>query len=49
MSDAGRNLGEASLGSRSWGEGLRGRRPENGFAGAGMPISDFGIAIEQFT
>lgn len=47
MIDAGRNLGDALSGIPVVGEGLR-DVAQNGFAGAGMPISDFGTAIEQF-
>ena len=47
MIDAGRNLGDALSGIPVVGEGLR-DVARNGFAGAGMPLSDFGTAIEQF-
>jgi len=47
MIDAGRNLGEALSGIPVVGQGL-GDVARYAFASAGMPISDFGIAIEQF-
>jgi hypothetical protein len=47
MIDAGRNLGAALAGIPVVGQGLQ-DVAENAFAGAGSPISDFGIAIEQF-
>jgi hypothetical protein len=47
MIDAGRNLGDALSGIPVVGERLR-DVAQNGFAGAGLPISDFGTAIEQF-
>lgn len=47
MIDAGANLGEALAGVPLIGEGLR-DVTRNAFAGAGMPIADFGTAIEQF-
>jgi hypothetical protein len=47
MIDAGRNLGEAMAGIPLVGPGLH-DVAQNAFAGAGMPIADFGTAIEQF-
>src|SRR4051794_11667516 len=47
MIDAGRSLGDAFSGIPVVGEGLR-NVAQNAFAGAGMPIADFGTAIEQF-
>lgn len=47
MIDAGRSLGDALSGIPVVGQGLH-DVAQNAFAGAGMPISDFGIAIEQF-
>jgi hypothetical protein len=47
MIDAGRNLGDAMSGIPVVGQGLH-DIAQNAFAGAGMPISDFGTAIEQF-
>jgi len=47
MIDAGQNLGAALAGIPVVGQGLQ-DVAENAFAGAGSPISDFGIAIEQF-
>lgn len=47
MIDAGRNLGDALAGIPVVGQGLH-DIAQNAFAGAGMPISDFGTAIEQF-
>ena len=47
MIDAGQNLGAALAGIPVVGQGLQ-DVARNAFAGAGSPISDFGIAIEQF-
>jgi hypothetical protein len=47
MIDAGRNLGDALAGIPVVGQGLH-DVAQNAFAGAGMPISDFGTSIEQF-
>src|SRR5438093_3434695 len=47
MIEAGRNLGDALSGIPIVGPGLH-DVAQNAFAGAGMPISDFGTAIEQF-
>jgi hypothetical protein len=47
MIDAGRNLGDALAGIPVVGQGLH-DVAQRAFAGAGMPISDFGTAIEQF-
>jgi hypothetical protein len=45
--DAGANLGGALAGIPVVGQGLH-DVAQNAFAGAGEPISDFGVAIEQF-
>lgn len=47
MIDAGRTLGDALAGIPVVGQGLH-DVAQNAFAGAGMPISDFGTSIEQF-
>jgi hypothetical protein len=47
MIEAGQNLGSALAGIPVIGQGLH-DVAQNAFAGAGQPISDFGIAIEQF-
>jgi hypothetical protein len=47
MIGAGQDLGAALAGIPVVGEGLR-DVAANAFAGAGSPISDFGLAIEQF-
>jgi len=47
MVDAGRNLGDGLAGIPLVGPGLR-DMARNAFAGAGMPIADFGTSIEQF-
>ena len=47
MVSAGASLGEALAGVPIVGEGLR-DVTRNAFAGAGMPIADFGTSIEQF-
>jgi hypothetical protein len=47
MIDAGRNLGDALAGIPVVGQGLH-DIAQDAFAGAGMPISDFGTSIEQF-
>src|SRR5213593_3882126 len=47
MIEAGRNLGDALSGIPIVGPGLH-DGAQNAFAGAGMPISDFGTEIEQF-
>ena len=47
MIDAGRDLGDSLAGIPVVGQGLR-DVAQNAFEGAGAPISDFGIAIEQF-
>ena len=47
MIEAGQNLGNALAGIPVVGQGLH-DAAQNAFAGAGSPISDFGVAIEQF-
>jgi hypothetical protein len=47
MVDSGRNLGDALSGIPLVGEGLR-DVARNAFAGAGVPLSDFGSSVEQF-
>ena len=47
MIDAGRNLGDGLAGIPLVGPGLR-DVARDAFAGAGMPIADFGTSIEQF-
>ncbi len=47
MIDSGRNLGDALAGIPLVGEGLR-DAARNAFAGAGVPLSDFGSSVEQF-
>jgi hypothetical protein len=47
MIDAGRKLGDAMSGIPLVGPGLH-DVAQNAFAGAGMPIADFGTSIEQF-
>jgi hypothetical protein len=47
MIDSGRNLGDALAGVPLVGEGLR-DVARDAFAGAGVPLSDFGTDVEQF-
>lgn len=47
MIDGGRNLGDALAGVPLVGPGLR-DIAQNAFAGAGVPLSDFGTGIEEF-
>jgi hypothetical protein len=47
MIDGGRTLGDSLQGIPLVGEGLR-DVARNAFAGAGMPLADFGTALEQF-